>query len=194
MKAYKIKIMIYFKKGKFLGGDLLDIIHCDMDMDDVTFDNWYNYRLTEDCCILEIIDKDNINLFRADNYGIKYVPMESEKDNPRHEIFWNSEATMVFDCLDCAVGFMQNYKDEYEAEIKELCDEVFDSLDYDEARYQFTNLNNLADEVDVDFLNELEDIFDETDLSFDSKLSSMKLLIMNRYKLRIEELRLSRLN
>jgi len=52
----------------------------------------------------------------------------------------------------------------------------------------------LDKEFDEDFMNELEELVYSKDISMDSMLTSMKLLMVDKYRQKIQEERLSRLN
>jgi len=185
--------MIEFKKGEFIMGELTDIVH--FDFDEVTGDNWWDYHLSEECWILEIPkDLTKLDVYNVGKRDIHFIPRISEIDDKFYEIFWNSNETYVFRCFDEALNFISNYDGYYEGDVEDLHEKIMESFLVEETVIQFSNLEDLDKDSDVDFLNELEDFVDRTELTMDSILTSMKLFMLEKYRHRIQEQNLSRLN
>lgn len=174
-------------------GELTDIVH--FDYDEVTSDNWWDCHLSEECWILEIPkDLTKLDVYNVGKSDIQFIPRISEIDDQFYEIFWNSNETYVFGSFDEALDFISNYEGYYEGDVEDLHERIMESFLVEETVFQFYNLVDLDKEFDLDFMNELEDIVYSKDLNMGTVLNSMKLFMLNKYRHRIEEQRLSRLN
>lgn len=185
--------MIVFKKGEFVTGELTGIVH--FDFDEVTSDNWWNYQLTEECWIFQIPkDINEIQLYNAFQNGVDYIPKIKEIEFEFHDVFWNSNETFIFKCFEQAIKFMSTYDGDFKSEVEEFHKNIIDSIIVSDTVIKFSNLNDLEKEFDVDFMNELEDFVDSIELNMDSILASMKLFMLSKYRLKIQEQRQSILN
>lgn len=187
--------MIIIKNGEIQKCETSDVIYKDADENANTIDNWYDYPLQNDVCILQIPkNSKELKLFEVYGGDLQYIPRVSETDYEFHDVFWNSNETYVFESYQYALNFMSNYDGDFKTEISELNKRLAESQLVDETIRQFSNLDDLAQQFDVDFMNELEDIVYSMDINMDSVLNSMKLFILDKYRSRLEEQRLSRLN
>ena len=187
--------MIKIKKGGIQICEIYDIIGFDFDNDEITWDTWYDYPLQEEVCILEIPeDSTKLKLHEVHEENLHFIPRISDSDDEFYDVFWNSNETYVFECYQYAISFMENYEGNFKSEINELFkDKIESELVYETVR-QFSNVNELAEEFDVDFMNELEDIVYSKSISMNSILNSMKLFMLDKYRFGIQEEKLSRLN
>lgn len=185
--------MIKFINGKYKYGNNDGISYSIYD--EILLDGWTDDELTEDCWILEIPkDISKIHLFNAKLEGIDIIPRDYDEHDENRKIFWESFETYVFGSLKKALIFIEYYDGDFKTEIEEFYESIAESVLVDETIWKFSNLDELDKEFDVDFMNELEELVYSNDISMDSILNSMKLFMLDKYRLGIQEERLSRLN
>jgi hypothetical protein len=156
--------MLIFKKGEFVAGNLTGIVH--FDFDEVTSDNWWDYQLSEECWILQIPkDMKEIQIYNAFQNGNHFIPRISEIESEFHDIFWNSNETFVFKSFEQALWFTSVYEGDFKTEVREFHEKVKESILVVETILQFSNLNDLDKEFDVDFMNELEGFVNSMELN-----------------------------
>lgn len=184
--------MIVFKNGKYIGGRRENIINA-CDGPDIG-DKW-DCSLKDECWILEIPqDLDDMQLFNPYQIDLFFIPKATDMKDDAYNIFWNSNETYVFDSFGEALKYIANYKGNHEKAVEELYGRILESFLVEETVAQFLNLDELDKDFDVDFMNELEELVYYKDISMNSILTSMKLFMLDKYRLGIQEQRLSRLN
>lgn len=187
--------MIIIKNGEIQWCEILEIIQFDIDNDKITHETWYDYPLHDEVCILEIPkDSSKLKLYEVYRENLNFIPSILEDEHEFHDVFWNSNETYVFDCYNCAKVFISNYDGDFKSEVNELCESIAEDELVDETIWQFSNLDELDKEYDVDFLNELEELVYSKNISMNSVLTSMKMFMLDKYRQKIQEKRLSRLN
>jgi hypothetical protein len=118
--------MIKFEKGEFIGGDLMDVIHIDIDDD---MDNLFDYQLNEECFILCVQDNGVKTVyFSVNHFGVDYIPRKEDVKNEFWDMFWDSDVTIVFGLKVFGLKEMQNYVGHCVEEVRTLAKEIL-SLD-----------------------------------------------------------------
>jgi len=163
--------------------------------DQTSNNNNWDCMLTEECWILEIpLDANELDLYNAHQNNTFFIPHITEELDNRYDVFWNSNETYVFGSFDEAVEFIDDYQGIYQEEVNGLNMELAEFFLVEETKFQFSDVEQLDKEFDVDFMNELEDLIASQSISMNSVLASMKLVMLSKYRQRVQEQRLSRLN
>lgn len=176
--------MITFKKGEFIGGDLLEIIHFDFIEDDMQ--DWWDNRLKEDCVVLVIPSGDeNMEMFYPVGNGLLYIPREDDTDNEHHDKFWKSHTTMVFDSKSQALEFMKSYKGFEEERVREFAEDIEEEEIQEEAYHNFCCTCSISDDMDEEFLEELTLLLESKRIGLDSIYATLKYLMLDYYRIEI---------
>ena len=182
--------MIHIKNGKYIGGNPEKVV-C-FDYDNGITEDWWDDMINHECWILEIsMNPNKIEFYSAYENEVYFIPRSTEYDSIDYDKFWKSKEIVVFSCFEVGLKYISHYRGCHKTKVESLYKNILKNQLYDETYKKFSNLENFKNEIDVNFLNELEDFVNSKDLKLDSTLSTMKFLMLNRYKLRIEEQRLS---
>jgi hypothetical protein len=190
--------MLKFIKGEFKGGntDSMFITDCG----DVTIDNFWKHQLSEECWILEVPEKvKDIGVYNAWNRGIDCIPeyeyyYDDGVNDDKHDVFWNSNETYVFKSFDDAMNFMKGYKGIYKMLFEHLQVSATEWKTEKEALALYRDIERIRDDIDYCFLVKIKDLIDSHKLNNIEAMATLKMVILDSYKISIKEKRLSRLN
>lgn len=190
--------MLKFIKGEFKGGNVDDMFITGYG--DVTIDDFWRHQLSEECWILEIPEEiRDIAVYNAWDRDIQYISdyhgdYDDEECDNEYDVFWNSNEAYVFKNFEDAMNFIYGYKGTYEMLVKQLYDSAIESKIDDEAMILYKNTERMSDEVDYCFLDELKRFIDFKKLDDIEMMATLKMVILDSYKVRVKEKRLSKLN
>ena len=179
--------MLIFKKGEYLGGELLDVIQIEsIDCEET----WWNYPILEDCFIL-CVNKNKIEttFFNVNQLGIKYIPRKEDIEDAFWGLFWDSEVTLVFDFKESGIDCINNYVGHCVSEIRTLGKQIASMSSYhikcsqfhklsipiglneiypnEKLYYEFMNLIDSSNEWNIEtFISTLKQFGDDLDIIF----------------------------
>lgn len=173
--------MILFMNGEFIGGDLTDIM--DYDSAELKTQDLFENPISQDCFALVVPLKGmEIKLFSFFMHDLYFIPHREDFDNPYHKEFWRTNTTVVFECFETALNAMKNYEGFRQNEVHLLAQKEEEEFNYEKAQFEFFDLSDLHENIDVKFLNELTDFVESKHLSFERMSATTKFFLLDKYK------------